>query len=37
MSLKVVAKMKNEGLRRMSESVNMFGSEVIEQTSDFLA
>jgi hypothetical protein len=37
MTLKVVAKIKNEGMRRMSESVNMFGSEVIEQTSDFLA
>lgn len=37
MSLKVVAKEKNDTLRRMSESVNIFGSDVIEQTSDFLA
>ncbi|KAI6190701.1 hypothetical protein M3Y97_00147200 [Aphelenchoides bicaudatus] len=37
MNLKVVAKRKNDTMRRVSESVNVFGSDVIEQTSDFLA
>jgi hypothetical protein len=37
MSLKVVIMEKNDTLRRMSESVNVLGSDVIEQTTDFLA
>lgn len=37
MSLKVVVKEKNETLRRISESVSVQGSDVIEHTSDFLA
>jgi len=37
MFLKVIAKEKQETVRRVSESVNLFGTEVLEQSSDFLA